>query len=319
LGDEKQERAASRNKSQEADGVHGLTWTTQVGRFWFKVSLPWLSPGRRVFYEERKRMKKTLAGSFMALLLVAFLTACAAGAGGGGGGGGGVGGAGKGPAPVDLKTAGNYVILASTAITDSSTSVITGDIGISPNKAGSITGFTPAPVVDAGGAFSIAGEVTGKIYASDYAVPTPANLISAVNAMGTAYNDAAGRIKPDFLQLGSGEIGGLTLVPGLYNWTNSVTISNNVTLSGGADDTWIFQIAGTLTSAASKNVILTGGAQAKNIIWVVAGGATLGATSQFSGIILSKTQITTGTGSSVTGRLLAQAAVTVNKSTVKQP
>jgi len=310
---EKQEWAASR-KSQEGDGSMVSPEHEQVGRFWFKASLPWLSLGRRAFYEERKRMKKTLAGSFMALLLVAFLTACSGTTPGGGGGGGG--GA-KGPAAVDLKTAGNYVILAESAISDVPTSAVTGDIGISAGLAAAITGFT---VTYVGGATSAtATEVVGKVYAADYGVPTPANLTAAVAAKLAAYNDAKNRVTPDFSELGAGEIGGKTLVPGLYKWTSAVTISTDVTLSGGANDTWIFQTTGVLTQASAKKVILTGGAQAKNIVWQVAGGVTLGTTAQFSGIILSGTDITLDAGATVTGRLLATTAVHLISSTVTQP
>jgi len=82
--------------------------------------------------------------------------------------------------------------------------------------------------------------------------------------MQTAYTDAAGRTNPNFLNLGAGQIGGLTLVPGLYKWTTGVLISTNVTLSGGPNDVWIFQIAGTLTQASATRVILKGGALPKN-------------------------------------------------------
>ena len=255
----------------------------------------------------------------MALLLAAFLAACSAGAPSGGGGGEVVA---KGPTPVALGTAGNYVILAQSAISDLPPSVITGDIGIStPGGASSITGFSPAKVEDPSNMWWTAvTEVTGKIYASDNVAPTPATLLTAISDKLAAYNDAAGRTLPDFTNLGSGEIGGLTLAPGLYKWTTPVTISNDVTLNGGANDTWIFQISGTLTQSVGKKVILTGGAAAKNIVWQVASGATLGGTlSEFSGIILSGSAITLTAGSKVTGRLLALTAVTVGSSTVMNP
>ena len=109
--------------------------------------------------------------------------------------------------------------------------------------------------------------------------------------METAYNDAAGRTLPDFINLGAGEIGGRTLSPGLYKWGTSVSISNDVTLNGGPDDVWIFQIAGTLNEASAKKVTLTGGAQAKNVFWQTAGAVTIGTTAHFEGTILSKTMI----------------------------
>jgi hypothetical protein len=140
-----------------------------------------------------------------------------------------------------------------------------------------------------------------------------------VNNMITAYNDAAGRLSPDFLELGTGNIGGKTLTPGLYKWTNTVTLPSSVTISGGANDVWIFQIAGNLSMSSAVNITLTGGAQAKNIFWQVAGQATFGTTSHFEGIILSMTGITLQTGASMNGRALAQTAVILDSNAVTKP
>jgi hypothetical protein len=161
--------------------------------------------------------------------------------------------------------------------------------------------------------------VTGKIYAADMAVPTPGNMTTAVNNMITAYNDAAGRPSPDFTELATGNLGGKTLVPGLYKWTNTVTMPSDVTISGGANDVWIFQIAGNLTMSSAVKINVTGGAQAKNIFWQVAGQATMGTTSHFEGILLSKTGITFQTGSSVKGRALAQTAVILDGNNITNP
>ena len=218
-------------------------------------------------------------------------------------------------AVVNLGTAGNYVILAKTEISNVATSAITGDLGLSPAATSYITGFA---LTNATG-YSTASQVTGKIFAADMAVPTPINLTTAVNNMLTAYTDAAGRPTPDFTELGTGNIGGKTLLPGLYKWTNTVTMPSNVTISGGANDVWIFQIAGNLTMSSAVKITLTGGAQAKNIFWQVAGQVTLGTTSHFEGIILSKTGITFQTGASMNGRALAQTAVILDKSTVTNP
>ena len=149
--------------------------------------------------------------------------------------------------------------------------------------------------------------------------PTSSNLTTAVTDMGTAYTDAAGRPTPDFLNLGAGEIGRQTLIPGLYKWTTGVTISSDVTISGGANDVWIFQIPGNLTMSPAKNVTLSGGAKAKNIVWQVAGAVGIGTTAHFEGIILSQTSITLGTGASMNGRALAQTAVILDQSTVTTP
>jgi hypothetical protein len=226
-------------------------------------------------------------------------------------------GRGYGPAPVDLGAAGNFVILTSTGITNVPTSAITGNLGVSPIAAAAITGF--GLIYPAGSPYSTASQVTGKIYAADYASPTPANLTLAVGAMQTAYLDASGRKSPDYTELAVGDIGGLTLQPGLYKWSSTVTIPKDVTLNGGPNDVWIFQIAGDLTEASAAKVTLTGGAQAKNIFWQVAGVVALGTTAHMEGIVLSKTAVTLNTGASVNGRLLAQTNVTLIMNTVVEP
>jgi len=219
--------------------------------------------------------------------------------------------AGAAQSTVYLGAAGNYVILSKSGISTSPPSTITGDLGVSPIGATAITGFSL--ILDGSGAFSTSSQVTGKIYASDYAVPTPVNLTTAVGDMQTAYTDAAGRKLPDHTELGSGNIGGMTLAPGLYKWSTGVTIPTDVTLSGGPNAVWIFQIAGDLSIAGATSVLLSGGAQARNIFWQVAGGVgvALGTTSQFQGTILTQAAITLQTGASVNGRLLAQTAVTL--------
>jgi len=216
--------------------------------------------------------------------------------------------------PVNLGTAGNYVILAKTTVTNIATSAITGDLGLSPAATSFYTGFA---LTNATG-YATSTQVTGKLYAASMASPTPANLTTAVSNMQTAYTDAAGRPTPDFLALGTGNIGGKTLVPGLYKWTTGVTVPTNITISGGADDIWIFQIAGNLTVSNAVNVTLAGDAQAKNIFWQVAGTVSLGTTSHFEGVILSKTGITFKTGASINGRALAQTAVILDKNTITE-
>ncbi len=219
--------------------------------------------------------------------------------------------------PVNLGTAGNYVILAKSAISNVPTSAITGDLGISPAAASFITGFSLT--LPAASAFSTSAQVTGSVYASDYPVPSPVNLTTAVGDMETAYTDAAGRVTPDFTELGSGNIGGLTLPPGLYKWSNTVTIPSNVTLNGSATDVWIFQIAGGITQASATMVQLTGGALAKNVFWQVFGVVSIGTTAHMEGIILSQTSITLATGASANGRLLAQTAVSLAGNIVVKP
>ena len=159
----------------------------------------------------------------------------------------------------------------------------------------------------------------GKVYASSYAAPTPANLTSAVLNMQAAYNDAAGRTNPDSLNLDSGNIGGKTLVPGLYTWGSDVRIAADVTLAGGPSDVWIFQISNDLDLSSTKSVLVSGGAQAKNIFWQVAGQVTVHANSHFEGIILAKTAITLQTTATLHGRALAQSLVAIDNNSVTAP
>lgn len=215
-----------------------------------------------------------------------------------------------GPAAVNLRTAGNFKILAKSGITNVPTSQVIGDMGVSPIAAASITGF--ALVLDGGGQFSKSAQVTGKVYAADYAPPTPALLTQAVIDMEAAYTDASGR-PADFTDLAAGNLGGLTLVPGTYKFNSNVSVAIPMTFLGGPDDTWIIQVAGTLNVAPGVSIILAGGAQAKNIIWVVAGATTIGGSGAFNGTILDQTSITIQTGTTVNGQLLAQTAVALDK------
>jgi uncharacterized protein YcbX len=221
-----------------------------------------------------------------------------------------------GPAPVLLGTAGNFVILAKTAVSTVPSSAITGDVGVSPAATSFLTGFSLTMV---GTTSATSTQVTGNLYGADMTTPTNSNLTTAVSDMQTAYTDAAGRPTPDVLNLGSGEIGGQTLAPGLYTWTTGVTISTDVTLSGGPNDVWILQIPGNLTMSAAKHVILAGGAKAKNIFWQLTGAVDIGAGAHFEGIMLSQTAITLKTGASMNGRALAQTAVALDQNAVTQP
>jgi len=230
-------------------------------------------------------------------------------------GGTGVGGAGAGPAIVNLLSAGDFVILSKSGISTTGTTHITGDLGVSPAAATYITGF--GLIKDASNTFSTSSLVTGHVYAADYAVPTPAKMTTAINDMMTAYTNAAGRTSPTKTELGAGDITSKTLTPGLYKWgTNLLISAAGVTISGAANDTWIFQIAGNLNLANGAHVYLSGGAVANHIFWQVAGQATLGTTSVMNGIILCKTAIVMNSGATLNGAALAQTAVTMNANTV---
>src|SRR5665648_880839 len=226
----------------------------------------------------------------------------------------------EGPEEVDLGTSGDgFVILSEAGITDIPLSVITGNIG-TWEMAGSAIGVTCA-------------EVSGTIYDRDAAYTGGGGgstvcrltddplLNAAVLDMRAAYTAAANAtpgVGP-FLNLGGGTVAGQTLVPGVYTWGSDVTITSDLILSGGANDVWIFQITGTLDISSNMKVLLSGGAQAKNIFWQVADVVTLGTGSHFEGIILAKTKIAMQTDASINGRLWAQTEVTLDQNTVTQP
>ncbi|TVP95175.1 MAG: DUF3494 domain-containing protein [Acholeplasmatales bacterium] len=216
-------------------------------------------------------------------------------------------------APVDLKSAGEFVILAQTGISTSPLSSVVGDIGVSPSAATYLTGFSLT--MDSSGAFSNSDQVVGKVYASDYTSPTPIRLTTAIADMTLAYADAAGR-DAHYTELYSGDLSGKTLTAGVFKFGNSVLINTELTLSGSATDVWIFQISGNLTMAANVNIILAGGADAKNIIWQVADTVSIGSGAHFEGTILAKTNISMETNASINGRLYAQTAVTLDETTV---
>jgi len=221
------------------------------------------------------------------------------------------------PAPVNLGTAGNFTILTETGISTTGVTSIIGDIGVSPIASVAITGF--GLTNDASNQFSHTPIVIGKVYAANYAPPTPAKMTTAISDMKTAFTKANGLTFPaPIVGKYAGDISDRTLPPGLYKWSTGVLVTNaGVTLSGQADDVWVFQIAQNLTVNNGAIIHLTGGALAKNVFWVVSGKATLGTTVDFSGVILSKTLISLNTNAKVTGRLLAQTAVTLIANTVK--
>src|SRR6266480_5162688 len=202
-----------------------------------------------------------------------------------------------GPAPVPLGSADGFAVLGGTTITSTGGSTVTGDLGVAPGTA--VVGFPP-------------GTVNGTIHASDAAAA------QAQFDLATAFYDAAGRITDPVTVYGN--LGGLTLVPGLYISTSSLEISSgDLTLDaeGDADAVFIFQMASTLTTTAGRQVILSGGARAANVFWQVGSSATLGTGSVFKGNILALTSITVTTGAAVEGRLLARtAAVTLDSNVI---
>jgi hypothetical protein len=201
---------------------------------------------------------------------------------------------------VALGGAGAFVVLAGSTVTSTGATALTGDQGVSPGTA--VTGFPP-------------GTLTGTTHAGD------ATSALAMADLTTAYDDAAGRtLAPVTL---AGNLGGLTLPPGLYKSTSSLSISSgDLTLDAQGDPNAIFilQMASTLTTTSGRAVILSGGAKASNVFWQVGSSATLGTTSAFVGTILADQSITLNTGATLSGRALARiGSVTLAANTAVLP
>ncbi|KAF9063314.1 ice-binding protein [Rhodocollybia butyracea] len=220
-----------------------------------------------------------------------------------------------GPAPINLGTAANFAILSQTGVSTVPPSVITGNVGVSPIAANSLTGFTLT--LAPSGEFSTSTQVKGDLFAASYAPPTPATLTTAIANMQTAFTSANGLVNPGFTNLANGALGGLVLTPALYKWTSAVTINAaGVTFTGTSADVFVLQIAGTLNFAAGARVTLVGGVLASNIFWVVSGSVTAAPGAHIEGVILGKTAVTLQTGTTMNGRILSQTFVALQSATV---
>jgi hypothetical protein len=195
-------------------------------------------------------------------------------------------------------TVDTFGVLAGSTVTNSGPTVVLGNLGVSPGTA--ITGFPP-------------GVATGTIHSADALAGT------AQTQLTTAYNSAAGAASTSTV---AGDLGGLTLAPGVYTSSSTLGLTGTLTLNAGGNTNaqFIFQIASGLTTATNSTVILTNGAQASNIFWQVGSSATLGTTSVFSGNILALSSISLGTGAVLQGRALARnGAVTLLSNTINTP
>jgi hypothetical protein len=199
---------------------------------------------------------------------------------------------------IALGSASGFAVLAGAAVTSTGETVITGDLGLSPGT--SVGGFPPGIL---NGTLRINDEIANK---------------SKLD-LTTAFNDAAGRTSKDMVTL-DGNIGGLTLTPGLYKSTSSLEISSgDVTFDakGDADAVFIIQIASTFTTTPGRKVILSGSASASNIFWQVSSSASFGTTTVMKGTIMALESITFDTGATLDGRALARnGAVTMEGNTI---
>ena len=214
---------------------------------------------------------------------------------------------------MNLGTAAEYAGFGGSGISTTATSAITGDLGVDPVASTGITGF--ALVLDGSGTFSTSSQVVGKVYAPDYAAPTPAKVVQASTDMMAAYTDASGRT-PGTTNAFAGHLGGQTLVPGVYKWTTALEVGNapagNLTLNGNG----VYIFIGTGTFDFYSQIVLAGGALAQNVFWAIAGAVTIHPAAIFYGELLAQTSIAMQAGATIHGRLLAQTAITLINNTI---
>ena len=219
---------------------------------------------------------------------------------------------------VQLGTATPFAVLAYSAVTDVPTSAITGDVGLSPAAGTNYAGLSQA-------------EVTGTIYSTDGTGPAgtvddPALLTTAKNDLSTAYTTAAGQPPTTTFTSGDNQLGGQTLVPGVYAFgaasTANLTGASPLVLNGQGDANavFVFQASSSLVTGSNSVVQLENGAQACNVFWQVGSSATLNSASTFVGTIMALTSATLDTGATVQGRVLAEnGAVTLDANTITTP
>jgi type VI secretion system secreted protein VgrG len=202
---------------------------------------------------------------------------------------------------VSLGAAESFAVLGGQTVTNTGPTVVSGDLGVSPGSA--VTGFPPGIVVD------------GEVHAAD----ALAAQAQAQADLTSVYNDAAGQASDANI---AGDLGGLTLTPGVYTAASSIGLTGTLTLDGQGDpnSVFIFQVGSTLTTASGSDIALINGAVAGNVYLQVGSSATLGTGSSFAGTIMALTSITVTTGVSVEGRVLARnGAVTLDTNTINRP
>jgi hypothetical protein len=217
---------------------------------------------------------------------------------------------------IDLGSASNFTILGKNSVSVSGLNRIIGNVGLSPSSSNYVSGL--GLVVPTNSNFSYSGQSLGEVYTADYGGGTTTDLNKAVNDMQNAYTNAMNRA-PTTTELGGGNIGGLTIAPGVYKWNGSVSVSSDVTLNGYSDSVWIFQIGQNLTVNSPAKVMLSGGAQARNVFWVVSGQTTLGNSSVVNGNVLGQNSIALDNSAVIYGRALTGTTVTLQSSSVIAP
>jgi hypothetical protein len=205
--------------------------------------------------------------------------------------------------PIDLGAAAPFSVLAGTEVTNVPAlgTSVWGNVGVFPGS--SISGFGPGE-----------GVILGTSH------PPGTDAPAAQAALTTAYGVAAS-LTPTIS--GLGDLNGLTLVPGVYSGgalslTNTALV--DLTLTGGANDVWVFQASSTLITDTGTQILITGGATPCNVFWQVGSSATLGVGSTFVGIVMANIQIEAHTSATIAGRLLARtAAVTLDQNVITNP
>jgi hypothetical protein len=219
---------------------------------------------------------------------------------------------------VNIGTAGDFVLLAAAGVSTVPASAIFGNVGVSPIAATAMTGF--ALTADSTNTFSTSTQVTGKLYAANYAVPTPAKMTTAIGDMQAAYTAVASRVtSKGNLNLLSGSIGGQTFKAGVYTWKMDVEFGQDIILTGSKKDVFIFQTTGNVRAIGNAKVILQGGVQATNVFWQMAGQLEAGKSSHLEGIFLVKNAAIFMKGASLYGRVLSQKAITLIQNTLTSP